>query len=1005
MPDPSSLLSRTRRRAASGVFVAGVALSIAACTYTQHVADERRDAAFAADAELAARLIEARIEGQARVLRGLRDALPAVGAVPWPELAPLANAVRAADPSVLAMRFERAAGVEPAREALAAGTFDLRIALHGAESPAGATDEQRRALPTSLSLTLQAEPLIEQALGTALAQRLRLRIHDVGPSQQPSTVAAIAPRQAALFDSAASAASAAPAAPVAPAAAAASGASAVPGRGGSAEANAFHRAERMRAADRLWQLDVAPTRAPAGAAGDRALPWAVLAAGLLGSALVAGLLRASNRSRGRARVHAANLKRRLVASDERFRALVADSQDCVAICAPDGVIRYASAPVESLLGMRAGEVLGRNLLDLVHEDDQPGVRDAMAQARAHPGTGVGLTQRVRAGDGSWRTLESVLRDLTGQPGIDGLVVHCKDVSAREQVSAELARSEERLQIAINASGVSFWDFDVPNARLHLSEQWARLLGDPEGPIESSAEAWLARTHPDEQASLMQVLALALKGVSSTYRFDHRVRCADGRWLWVESVGRVIERDAEGRALRMAGTNMDITERKRAEERIEELAYRDVLTGLPNRLLLADRVAQAITQAGHHGDRVALLFIDLDQFKRINDSLGQDAGDRLLQAAAGRLAAGLREGDTLARYGGDEFVVALPAIADAAFASAMAQQVLDTLAVPIAVGSQKLRVGASIGIAMYPEDGRDAATLVHNADTAMSHAKTAGRGQIHFFQPDMTQRARRRLQLERDLHHALERNELALAYQPLIDADSGRIVGAEALLRWQHGTVGEITPSEFIPIAEECGLIVPLGEWVLDRACMQARQWQRDANPRFSIAVNLSARQAMQADLPEVVERALAHSQLARGTLELEITEGHLMQSDEATLATLQRLRSGAGALLVVDDFGTGYSSLGYLRRLPIDKLKIDRSFVGDLATRPEDRALVAGIVSIARALDLGVTVEGIETREQFDRVHALGCGTVQGFLVGRPMPAKEFSLLFATERAQVALPM
>ena len=1003
MPVSIDALFRPPKWAPLAVFAVGTAWSIGAFYYAHEALALSAQSTFGADAVRAAGLIEARIEGQARVLRGVQGALPAVTATPWPELAPLAAALRAADPSIEHVGFEGGAAGGANQAVPRVGTYLLRVSVPDPPADAGLTDAQRRALPTALSITVRAAPLVEQAIGAALAQRLALRIHDVGPTEFSSAVSVVAPRPAALFDSAsAPAASRAASAPLASRSASAALASRT--ASAAAPTGEQHRALRLRVADRVWQLDV--TQAIRAASPlDAAAPWAVLVAGVLGSAAVAAMLRAAQRSRSRAKAYVAALKRRLAANEERFRALVADTHDCVAICAPDGAVRFATPPLEALLGVRAGGLQGRSLLELVHEDDRAALGEALARARAAPGSGVALTARAQAGDGTWRRLESVLRDLTAQPGVDGLVVHCKDVTAREHVAEQLATSEQRLQTAINASRVSLWDFDVQRGRLHLSDQWARLLGDPEGEIDASAEAWLARTHPDERARVLQALELALKGVAPVYRIDHRVRCADGRWLWVESVGSVIERDANGRALRMAGTNIDITERKRAEERIEELAYRDVLTGLPNRLLLADRVAQAISQAEHHGDRVALLFIDIDQFKRINDSLGQHGGDRLLQAVAGRLAAGLREGDTLARYGGDEFIVALPAISDGAVASALAQQVLDTLAAPLAIGTQKLRIGASIGIALYPEDGRDAATLVHNADTAMSHAKAAGRGQIHFFQPDMTQRARRRLQLERDLHYALERGELAVAYQPLIDAGSGRIVGAEALMRWQHATVGEITPSEFIPIAEECGLIMPLGEWVLDRACMQARQWQREENPRFSIAVNLSVQQARQADLPEVVERALARSQLTRGTLELEITEGQLMQSDEATLATLERLRRGAGALLVVDDFGTGYSSLGYLRRLPIDKLKIDRSFVHDLATRPEDRALVAGIVSIARALDLGVTVEGVETREQFDRVHALGCGTVQGFLVGRPMPATDFSLLFAAERAQSTLPM
>ncbi len=455
----------------------------------------------------------------------------------------------------------------------------------------------------------------------------------------------------------------------------------------------------------------------------------------------------------------------------------------------------------------------------------------------------------------------------------------------------------------------------------------------------------------------------------------------------------LERRVEERTIELAranaGLEAEIEERRRADERVVHMAHHDALTGLPNRALLTDRVGQAIARAQRSGDKLALLFLDIDRFKNINDSLGHAVGDQLLTAVAARLTASRRGVDTVARLGGDEFIVSLPDIAGATEAASVAGRILADLTKPFTVAGHELHADASIGIALYPDDGDTAETLVRNADTAMYHAKESGRANFQFFGRQMTERVRRRLTTENNLRGAVERGEFTLHFQPLVSLDSSQVVGAEALLRWPQSNHRLVSPSEFIPVAEDTGLIVPLGEWVLREACTRTQAWQT-LHPGLRIAVNLSARQFRQRNLVDVVERVLRETGLAPGLLELELTESMLMQHAPETVSILARLDE-IGVRLSIDDFGTGYSSLSYLKRFPIHALKIDRSFVRDIGTDPNDAAIVTAIVAMARSLDLNVTAEGVESHEQASFLRSLACDLAQGFYFGRPMPADEFS--------------
>ena len=456
----------------------------------------------------------------------------------------------------------------------------------------------------------------------------------------------------------------------------------------------------------------------------------------------------------------------------------------------------------------------------------------------------------------------------------------------------------------------------------------------------------------------------------------------------------VYRDPNGSIQNYVGIATDISERLAAQEHIRQLAYFDVLTGLPNRRMLEDRAVQALVAAERDSNAVTLMFIDLDQFKKVNDSLGHSAGDTLLGAVAIRILDCVRRVDTVARLGGDEFVVLLPKTDDDG-AVEVARKILAAVALPVRLGVHELSVTPSIGISVFPQDGRDFETLLKHADTAMYHAKESGRNAYRFFAAAMNVAAFDRLLMENNLRHALERDEFVLYYQPLVDVADGRIVGAEALIRWQHPKDGLLMPGSFIHVAEVSGLIIPIGEWVLREACRQNQQWHVAGLPKVSIAVNISAVQ-FRGDqckrFESAVRSILEHCDIAAGCLELELTEGILMDHTSETIATLDRL-SGLGVKLSIDDFGTGYSSLSYLKRFPLDKLKIDQSFVRDIVVDADDWAIATAIISMGHSLRLKVIAEGVEVAEQLDMLTEQGCDEVQGYHFSRPVPAEEFAEL------------
>jgi diguanylate cyclase (GGDEF)-like protein/PAS domain S-box-containing protein len=559
----------------------------------------------------------------------------------------------------------------------------------------------------------------------------------------------------------------------------------------------------------------------------------------------------------------------------------------------------------------------------------------------------------------------------------------------ERERAALRESEERFRQMAESIGDAFFLSDPQRkVALYVSPAFERIWRMPVSEVYADWRAWLAHVHEDDRAA---VRAHMDDLQQSELELEFRV-CPPGHEMRYVQMRVFVVRDGQGRFVRRAGVMQDITERKAQEARIEHLAYHDSLTGLPNRTLLMDRLAQSLSQAQRLDQQVAVLFIDLDRFKLVNDSLGHPVGDRLLQEFARRLRATLRDGDTVARVGGDEFQVVVCNVGGATGAARIAEKLMHALGQPFTLEGQELHVTASLGVSLFPRDGDSGELLLKYADIALYEAKGEGRNAYRFFSPEMNAQAHGRLRLENDLRRAVERHELELYYQPQLDLASGEVCAVEALVRWRHPVRGLVLPNAFIPMAEETGLVLGIGEWVLNEACRQVAQWQRegvaDNVTPLRVAVNISTRQLQRAGLDAAVRRALSLSGLPAECLELEITESSVMLDPLHAQGVLQSLRD-LGVLLSIDDFGTGYSSLAYLKRLPLDRLKIDRSFIGGIPADSDDAAIVETIIVMTHKLGLRVIAEGVETLEQRLQLVSQGCDEMQGFLLAHPVPAED----------------
>jgi diguanylate cyclase (GGDEF)-like protein/PAS domain S-box-containing protein len=589
--------------------------------------------------------------------------------------------------------------------------------------------------------------------------------------------------------------------------------------------------------------------------------------------------------------------------------------------------------------------------------------------------------------------------ISGEPirGADGAFRGyrgtAKDITARVRGEQALAASERKFRVLIEHGADAMLLYDRNLRMIYRSATAQRITGY--GEAERLGGPFMDRVFEEDQPALQAVLDALLRTSGESAPFRCRVLTKSGRLRWIEGVlTNLLDEPAVGA---LVVNYRDIDERMRYESRIEYLANHDALTALPNRTLLRDRVEQAIAHARRTRGLVSLMYVDLDQFKLVNDSWGHRVGDQLLLEVAARLKDAMRDGDTVARLGGDEFVVLLSSVGQAGDGAVVARKIAAALAAPLEIDGRQHQVTASIGIAMYPEDGADSESLLQCADAAMYRAKEAGRNGYQYYSAEMGAQARGRVELETGLRQALERGELRLHYQPQVALGSGEVRGCEALMRWERPGRGLVSPAQFIPVAEDSGLIVPMGEWALRSACQEAAGWAAAGLGRIKIAVNLSARQFWQGSVVETVRAALAESALPADCLELEITESVVARDLEKVVKALEQLRR-MGVHTTIDDFGIGYSSLAYLRTLPIQKLKIDRSFIQGI---PEDReagALVAEIVRLAHVLSLEVVAEGVETDAQAAFLHGAACEGMQGFLFSRQLPPAEFAALLRSGR-------
>lgn len=566
------------------------------------------------------------------------------------------------------------------------------------------------------------------------------------------------------------------------------------------------------------------------------------------------------------------------------------------------------------------------------------------------------------------------------------------------VLQDFRRSEERLARAQRIARMGSWELDIQTERLDCSPELHRLLGLPGGGRDVAPSDVLERLAPRDRLSLEEKVRQAIRE-GTRFGLDHRIVSESGEERVVHTQAETIVDETGPRLL--IGTTQDVTDRKRAEAQIRFLAYHDGLTHLANRRFFRDRLKQSISHAERYDNVVAVLFLDLDHFKRINDTFGHQVGDVLLQQVAGRLVSCVRESDcvsrteetsTVSRLGGDEFMVLLSEVRDVQDAARVAQRVLKVLARPFSLSGNEVVIGASVGITVCPGDGGDVDTLMRNADAAMYHAKETGRNTYKFYEHSMNEVARHRLKLEGELRKAVERGELLLHFQPKVDVETLRINGFEALVRWEHPTLGRVAPYEFIPVAEQGGLIGSVGEFVLRTACLQAKAWREAGFCSLRVAVNLSPHQFKEGGIAETVAGILAESSLSPRHLDLEITESALMENETIAVSELERLKR-IGITVSLDDFGTGYSSLGYLKRFPVDALKIDRGFIRDCETDADDAAIAATIISMGRMLNLKVVAEGVETEGQLAFLREHCCHEMQGYFFSPPVPADEATAL------------
>jgi diguanylate cyclase (GGDEF)-like protein/PAS domain S-box-containing protein len=639
-------------------------------------------------------------------------------------------------------------------------------------------------------------------------------------------------------------------------------------------------------------------------------------------------------------------------------------------------------------GYSRDEFLAMTIRDIRPPEDVPALLESVA--KKSDGIDRSGTWRHRTKDGTVFNVEITSHALLFA-GSRARLVLANDVTERKQAEEAVRAAEERFHSAFDHAPIGMNLLDLDARFIQVNRAFCAITGYREE--ELIGRTCQSITYPEDLEKEAQGMRRMAAGEIEHYQIEKRFVHSAGHPVWA-TASRSLVRSRDGEPLHLVSQVEDITQRKQSDLMLTHMALHDSLTGLPNRTLALDRLALALARTERHPSSVAVLFLDLDRFKVINDSLGHNLGDQLLVAVAARLREAVRPSDTVARIGGDEFVVVCEDIVGVEDATRIAERIADALSRPFELNDDEVLLATSVGIALSSGPGDTPETLLRDADAAMYRAKETGRNRYEVFDSSMRVEAVERLDLEQALRRALGRSEFRLFYQPVLDMETGTIVGVEALLRWEHPERGLLRPAEFISLAEETGLILPIGKWALQEACRQARRW-READPDrppLTVAVNLSARQLAQPNVADMVAEALESTGTDPSQVWLEITESILTGDTEATVGALRALKA-LGVRLSVDDFGTGYSSLLYLKRFPVDTLKVDRSFVAGLGTYPEDTAIVAGVVGLAQTLGLTAIAEGVETEEQRAALRALGCDLAQGYLFGHPEPAENLGEL------------
>ena len=674
-----------------------------------------------------------------------------------------------------------------------------------------------------------------------------------------------------------------------------------------------------------------------------------------------------------------------------------DAHVAVYVVRSDGRFMAANRRFCDMLGYPADRLLILTFPEVTHPDDRAGDRQRLSRLVEGLVQHMQIDKRFVHADGHlvWTRL-SVRRMESGSPPEPVMLVAAQELGIDEAARAALERSENSLRLALEGSGAGQWDWNLSTDIVEFSDRFRRLLRY-QGQHFRDDFRFRDRLHPDDLEATLRAVEASMQGEQAFDR-AYRLKCFDGEFRWFHGRG-MTHFGSDGRPERFSGILFDIDERHQVEQRLRDserelsfLVRHDALTGLPNRLLWSERLTDALRDANRQGQGLAVLMMDLDRFKDVNDTLGHSVGDDLLRHLAQRLSQRLRGGDTLARLGGDEFVWLMRGLTRSEDAARLAHELVGVLSQPwVTPDGHEVNIGTSVGIALYPDHGRDEQALMKAADAALYRAKADGRGTYAYFSDDMTRLAADRLLLEGRLRQAVRDGAFRLVFQPQWGVATDRLVGAEALLRWHDEHLGDVSPAQFVPVAEACGLMGDMGAWVLDQACATLRRWIDGGWSEGIMAINVSPRQFHRNQLPDQLREALLRYRLPPESIELEITEGLLMERSELTLDVLNQVRE-MGVKVAVDDFGVGYSSLAYLKRFAVNTLKIDRTFVSQLESDPEDRAICGAIVAMGRALGVKVLAEGVETEGQWRHLAAMGCDYYQGYWRGgQPLAEERFA--------------